>query len=104
MKLIEIAKRGSGRNVQIQFTVSELIAVVALFEILLGEDTNGHAREKTMLAKFRNIIKFTEHAIENRIDYRNDAKVKGKILYGYKEGVLDEVQRAVEDGTGESFQ
>lgn len=88
MKLLELAKRGSGRVAVMQFTMSEILSIIALYEAMLKSDPDGHGHEKRMLQDFRKVIGLIEDLIVKKQDYRNYGKDQGVIAY--RHNPLDE--------------
>jgi hypothetical protein len=80
MKLLEIAKRGSGRVAVMQFTLSELLSIIALYETLI-KNSEGRHKEKKMLGEFNKIVGLIESLTYKNQDYRNYSAAQGKVFY-----------------------
>lgn len=103
MKLLQIAKRGSGRQVVMQFTMSEIISIIAMFQTIdPGHD--GFRKEKVMKAHLMRVLETIEETIKDKKDFNQEATAQGKVCYEYKEGEMDEIQRYVQEGIGSSVQ
>lgn len=103
MKLLEVAKRGSGRQVVMQFTMSEVISIIAMFETL-DPDHEGYRKEKVMKAQLKKVLTVIEQSLKNNRDFKTSVSPEGKIFYENKEGEVDSIQSFINERTGDSIQ
>lgn len=70
-----------------QFTTSELISVIAMFEVVLGSNRDGYQKEKTMRAKFENVLRRIEELTRNNEDFYSPPTKDGKVFFNGEEEV-----------------
>jgi hypothetical protein len=104
MKLVQIAKRGSGRMIQVQFTLAEWINVIAMFQSVLMHVDVGYSKEKKMLTTMKKILAILEDVTREDVDYHKVIQDYGKTYYDNQTGEVDAIQRFVSEGTGDSIQ
>lgn len=85
MKLIQVANRGSYRQVVLQFSTSELISIIAMFEVVLSGHKDGYHKEKTMRAKFENVLRRIEEVTRNNEDFYDPPTTEGRVFFDGEE-------------------
>ena len=106
MRLLEITKGGSGRSVIMQFTVAEMVNIIAMFETVLSRSPEGYSKEKKMRTTLRRVLTVLEEVTRKKSSYSQEKSSYARVLYEFKEDrrEVDQVQWFVENGAGDNVQ